>query len=289
MKKSRAIVFTWDLEIGTTYCALFTTRSSKRMGPHPGVLRPANLRRAGLVQGSSGTSAVLYDGFLYMVMPLDSHHRRGQERQRRPAHPRADRRRAAPWLRDRRPDRDPVGRDAAIHAGLALRHALSPRGSRPDPRPLGRASRPAPPPLLPHYQQGADGARVAARRLEPLHCRGDTGGRAAPGAEAGHYGRFRSTSHHGEPHRLAHEIRRAARRPPGSRSPTRRSKRWPSTSTRSTRPPSATASSDAEAQRRARAALDESALRRAAARGRRAAARPVAVAVRGLAGRPVRV
>ena len=65
-----------------------------------------------------------------------------------------------------------------------------------DPRPLGRASRSAPPPLLPHYQQGADGARVAARRLEPLHCRRHAGRRAATGvgpAEAGHYG-ARSTA-----------------------------------------------------------------------------------------------
>ena len=51
IKKSRAIVFTWDLEIGTTYCALFTTPRPKGWVLYPGVLRPANLRCAGLVQG----------------------------------------------------------------------------------------------------------------------------------------------------------------------------------------------------------------------------------------------
>ena len=106
-------------------------------------------------------------------------HRLGQERQRRPADPRARRRAGAARLRHRPPHRRAIGRHAALHAGLALRDALPARGARPDSRALGREGRPAAPALLPHHRERPQGARRAARGLGPLHRRARRRSRAS--------------------------------------------------------------------------------------------------------------
>ena len=119
--------------------------------------------------------AVLHIGELHMSSaPV---HRRGEERQRRGRHPGHRRAREPPRLRDRQADRGAHRRQPPLHAGLALRHALPPRGSRLDQGTLGREGRPAPALLLPDHRRRPPRARRAARRLEPVRRGARPGGR----------------------------------------------------------------------------------------------------------------
>ena len=69
------------------------------------------------------------------------------------------------------------GGTLTLHAGRALRHALSAGGAALDQRPLGREGRPAAPPALPDHRGRPEGARLAARRLGPVRRGARPGGR----------------------------------------------------------------------------------------------------------------